>query len=54
MTCVVYMALKIDRNPFKVTDSVFIGRHACLLVNVGLLGGLCASRGWGRDIWPDT
>jgi len=54
MTCVVYMALKTDGNLFKVTDSVFIGSHVCLLVSVGLFGGLCASRGWGSNTCLDT
>ena len=54
MTFIVYVALKTDRNPFKVTDSVSIGTHACLLVSVCLLGGFCASRGWGRNPCADT
>lgn len=48
------MALNTDTNPLKVNDSVFIGSHTCLLVSVGLLGGLCASRKWGRNTCPDT
>lgn len=48
------MALNTDTNPLKVNDSVFIRSHTCLLVSVGLLGGLCASRGWGRNTSPDT
>jgi hypothetical protein len=47
------MALKTDMYPFKVTYSVFIGIQACRLVSVGKLGGLCASRGWGRNTSPD-